>query len=149
MPRGSDLTLTDGAILGLFYVQRYRFLTVDQFSRVSGLNRSTAGDQCRMFERHGVVGYFGNTSLAGHGKTPKAYFLTRKGYDLLLCESDIPPEIVGGYKEPRSDCGGPPLVSRGLKGVDVIIAGDWALCGLSRLSMVQTFLEYRRIKRGN
>ena len=78
MPRGSDLTLTDGATLGLFYVQRYRFLTVDQFARVTGLNRSTVDDQLRVFERHGVVGYFGNTRLAGGGKTPKAYYLTRK-----------------------------------------------------------------------
>jgi hypothetical protein len=148
MPRGSDLTLTDGAILGLFYVQRYRFLTVDQFSRVTGLNRSTAGDQCRMLERHGVVGYFGNTSLAGHGKTPKAYFLTRKGYDLLLRESDIPPEILGRFKETHTDCRWSPQMFHRLRTVDVMIAAELAVRCRPHLSMVQTFLEYRRIKRG-
>lgn len=99
MPRGSALTLTAKATLGLFFIQRYRFLTIDQFARIAAMNRSTAGDQLRAFERHGLLSYFGNTGLAGHGKTPKAYFLTRKGWELLLRESDIPPELLGSHKE--------------------------------------------------
>ena len=79
MPRGSSFTLTDGATLGLFFIQRYRFLTIDQFARAAELNRSTASDQLRMMERVGLLGHFGNTGLAGHGKTPKVYFLARKG----------------------------------------------------------------------
>src|SRR5437763_14076077 len=98
MPRGSNFTLTDGATLGLFFIQRYRFLTIDQFARAADLNRSTAADQLRFFERHGMLGHFGNTGLAGHGKTPKAYFLTRKGWELLQRESDIPPELLGTHK---------------------------------------------------
>ena len=45
MPRGVSLTLTDSAAVGLFFIQRYRFLTIDQFARVVDLNRSTAADQ--------------------------------------------------------------------------------------------------------
>ena len=71
---GKALTLTDQATLALFFIQRYRFLTTDQFARAAALNRSTAYDQLRFLERHGLLGYFGNTGLAGHGKTPKAYF---------------------------------------------------------------------------
>jgi hypothetical protein len=52
MPYTSDLTLSDNATLGLFYIQRYRFLTIDQFARATALNRSTASDQLRMMERH-------------------------------------------------------------------------------------------------
>ena len=37
-PRG--MTLTDGAILGLFFIQRYRFLTIDQFARAANLGRT-------------------------------------------------------------------------------------------------------------
>jgi hypothetical protein len=48
MPRGSNFTLTDGATLGLFFIQRYRFLTIDQFARAAALNRSTASDQLRV-----------------------------------------------------------------------------------------------------
>ena len=84
MPRGSSLTLPDSTVLGLFFIQRYRFLTIDQFARAADLNRSTASDQLRFLERFCLLGHFGNTGLAGHGKTPKAYFLTRKGWEVLL-----------------------------------------------------------------
>src|SRR5215213_1090718 len=99
MPRGQALTLTPAATLGLFFIQRYRFLTIDQFAKAGSLNRSTASDQLRMLERHGLLGHFGNTGLPGYGKTPKAYFLTRKGWEILRRESDIPPEVIGPHKE--------------------------------------------------
>jgi Replication-relaxation len=76
-----SLTLTESTIAGLFFIQRYRFLTIDQFARAGGVHHSTASEQLRQFQRFGVLGFFGNTRLAGNGKTPKAYFLTRKGYD--------------------------------------------------------------------
>ena len=99
MPRSVHLTLTESAIAGFFFIQRYRFLTIDQFARATGLHRTTAADQLRVFSRHALLGYFGNTGLNGHGKTPKAYFLTRKGWELLHRESDIPPELLGTHKE--------------------------------------------------
>jgi hypothetical protein len=37
MPRGKALTLTDQATLGLFFIQRYRFLTIDQYARAAAL----------------------------------------------------------------------------------------------------------------
>jgi hypothetical protein len=33
MPRSHILTMTESAIIGLFFMQRYRFLTIDQFAR--------------------------------------------------------------------------------------------------------------------
>jgi hypothetical protein len=45
MPRGAGFTLTRETALGLFFIQRYRFLTIDQFARAAALNRSTAVDQ--------------------------------------------------------------------------------------------------------
>src|SRR5512132_1751492 len=103
MPRGKSLTLTDQAILGLFFIQRYRFLTIDQFARAADLNRSTASDQLRFMERHGLLNHFGNTGLPGHGKTPKAYLLTRKGWEILQRESAIPPELIGSHKQVHLD----------------------------------------------
>src|SRR3954452_6295876 len=99
MPVGRNLTLTDGSILGLFFMQRYRFLTISQFARVADLKKSTASSQLLMLERYGLLSHFGNTGLVGHGKTPKVYFLTRRGHEILLRESDIPPELIGHHKE--------------------------------------------------
>jgi hypothetical protein len=68
MPRGKNLTLTEAAAFGLFFIHRYRFLTIDQFARIASLNRTTASGQ-------------------------------RKGFDLLVSETDIPAELFGGFKE--------------------------------------------------
>jgi Replication-relaxation len=148
MPRGSSLTLTDGAILGLFFIQRYRFLTIDQFARAAGLNRSTASDQLLMLERHGLLNHFGNTGLAGHGKTPKAYVLTRKGWQILSRESDIPPELIGSHKEIHVEARWSPQMYHRLRTVDLMISAEVAVRARPHLSMVKTFIEYRRMKRG-
>ena len=148
MPRGAHLTLTESATSGLFFIQRYRFLTIDQFARATEANRSTAADQLRFFERHGLLRYFGNTGLSGHGKTPKAYFLTRKGWELLHRESDIPPELLGTHKEIKVDCRWSPQMYHRLRTVDLLIALEVAVRKRLRLSLVKTFLEYRRVKRG-
>jgi Replication-relaxation len=148
MPRGSSFTLTDGATLGLFFIQRYRFLTIDQFARSAALNRSTASDQLRMMERFGLLGHFGNTGLAGHGKTPKAYFLTRKGWEMLSRESDIPPELIGSYKEIHVESRWSPQMYHRLHTVDLMISAEVAVRARAHLSMVKTFIEYRRMKRG-
>jgi hypothetical protein len=148
MPRNGHLTLTDPGTVGLFFIQRYRFLTIDQFARAAGLNPSTAGDQLRCFERHGLLGYFGNTGLSGRGKTPKVYFLTRKGFELLQRESDIPPELLGTHKEIKVDCRWSPQMYHRLRTVDLLIALEVAVRKRPRLSLVKSFLEYRRVKRG-
>ena len=35
MPRGPDLSLTNTAALGLFYIQRYRFLTIEPLAEIN------------------------------------------------------------------------------------------------------------------
>src|SRR3954466_3769894 len=89
------LALTDSAAIGLFYIQRYRFLTIDQFTRAASMKRPAASEQLRELERHGILGHFGNIGMPGVGKTSKVYFLKRKGWELLTRESGIPPELIG------------------------------------------------------
>lgn len=148
MPRGEILTLTENAAVGLFYMQRYRFLTIDQYARAGNLNRSTARDQLRHMQRHGMLGYFGNTGLGGRGKTPKTYFLTRKGWDMLLRDSDIPEEILGSYKEVKVDSRWSPQMYHRLRTVDLMIAAELAILSRPHLSFVASFIEYRQVKRG-
>jgi hypothetical protein len=95
----AGITLTDSAALGLFFIQRYRFLTIDQFARAAGMKRPAASDQLRELDRHGILGHFGNIGMPGYGKTPKVYFLKRKGFELLTRESGIPSELIGTHKE--------------------------------------------------
>jgi hypothetical protein len=53
-----SLSLTNGAALGLFYIQRYRFLTIGQYARIALLNHDTATKQLRRFEDHGLFAQF-------------------------------------------------------------------------------------------
>src|SRR5215211_2555638 len=149
MARSVYWSLTDSGALGLLCIQRYRFLTINQFARVTDLHHSTAADKLRFFEQHGWLGSFGNTRLAGHGKTPKAYFLTRKGFDLLREESDFPPELLGTYKEIKVEARWSPQMYNRLRTVDLLISLEVAGRERSHLTLVHTFLEYRRLKRGN
>jgi hypothetical protein len=143
-----QITLTENATVGLFCIQRYRFLTIDQFARIACLHRSTAVGKLRLFEQQGFLGHFGNTGVRGYGKTPKAYFLTRKGWELLSSESAIPPELLGGYKEVKVEAAWSPQMYHRLRTVDLLIALESAVLQRPHLAIVKTFLEYRRIKRG-
>ena len=149
MAQSVRLTLTESTIAGSFFIQRYRFLTIGQFARAGGLHHSTASEQLRQFQRAGVLGFFGNTRLPGNGKTPKAYFLTRKGFDLLLDVSGIAPELLGGHKEVKVEAAWSPVMYHRLRTVDLLIALEVAIRKRTHLALVQTFLEYRRVKRGN
>src|SRR5438045_4530686 len=63
----SVLTLTPRALLGLFFIQRYRFLTIAQFARASGLSRHRSEDLLHSLEGRGLLGYFGFVRIPGHG----------------------------------------------------------------------------------
>src|SRR5512132_1168641 len=148
MPRGKSLTLTDQTVLGLSFIQRYRFLTIDPFARAADLNRSTASDHLRFLVRHGLLNHFGNTGLPGHGKTPKVYVLTRKGWEILLRESDIPPELIGSHRQVHLDARWSPQMYHRLRTVDMMISAEIAVRNRPCLSMVKTFMKYRMVKRG-
>jgi hypothetical protein len=139
--RERGIILTEAVVLGLFFVQRYRFLTIDQFARAAAMHRDTASRQLRNLELRGVLSHFGNACLPGHGRTPKVYFLTRKGWELLSRESDIPPELLGSHKEVKVDSRWSPQMYHRLKTVDLMISAEVAVRRRRRLSMVATFLR--------
>jgi len=76
---GEALTLTPTLALGLFFIHRYRFLTITQFAKAVGLSRERSENVLYTLSRQGIVASFGNVTIPGHGKTPKVYFLKRKG----------------------------------------------------------------------
>jgi hypothetical protein len=147
MPRGSRFCLSGQVALGLFFIQRYRFLTIDQFARAAGLTRPAGSDQLRSLERAGFLGHFGNTGHPGYGKTPKAYFLTRRGWELLRRESGIPEGLIGAHKEIHVEARWSPQMYHRLRTVDLMVSAEVAVRARPHLSMVQTFLEYKMVKR--
>src|SRR5690349_14977542 len=121
MARSKVLTFTPTTVLGLFFIQRYRFLTIAQFARAAGLSNDHAAQVLRSLELHGVVGHFGHMSIPGHGKTPKAYHLKRRGWELLKRESDIPDELLGPYVETHLETSWSPQMYHRLRLIDLII----------------------------
>ncbi len=77
------------------------------------------------------------------------YFLKRKGYELLLRESDIPQELIGPFKEAHTNTRWSPQMYHRLHTVDLMIAAETAVRERANLSVVATFLEYRRVRVGN
>ncbi len=140
------VTLSKKTVTGLFFIQRYRFLAIAQFAKVSELKGSSSSEVLRNFEARGFLGHFGNVGLRGHGKTPKVYYLKRKGHELLKRESDIPEEMIGPFKETFVEAKWSPQMYHRLRLVDLLISLEIGVRNHPQLSLVQTFLEYRRVK---
>jgi Replication-relaxation len=147
MAKGTVLTLTAPTVLGLFFIQRYRFLTIAQFARASGLSRHRSEDVLRSLELHGMLGHFGHVRIPGHGKTPKAYYLKRRGWELLRRESDIPDELIGSFVEAHLETSWSPQMYHRLRLIDLVIALEVGVRARPQLNLVRTFVEYRRIKK--
>lgn len=146
MPRDT-LTLTPATLLGLFFVQRYRFLTIGQFAHAAALSKRHAEDVLHTFNRRGIVSSFGYVTIPGHGKTPKVYYLKRKGFELLRNESGIPEELIGSFAEVHQEATWSPQMYHRLRLLDVLIALELQIRERPQLHLVKTFVEYKRVKR--
>lgn len=147
MARRKLLTLAPSTVLGLFFIQRYRFLTIAQFARAAGLSVDHSGDVLRALELHGMLGHFGHVRIPGHGKTPKAYYLKRKGFELLRRESDIPEELLGPFVETNLEASWSPQMYHRLRTIDLVIALEIGVRSRPHLNLVRTFVEYRRTRK--
>ena len=109
-------------MVGLFFIQQYRFLTITQFAKASGLKYATAAEMLLRFERQRLLGHFGNTGIRGYGKTPKVYFLKERGYRMLVEESGIPAELIGDYKTVHVTVKWSPVMYHRMATLDLLIA---------------------------
>jgi hypothetical protein len=66
----------------------------------------------------------------------------------LRSESGIPEELLGAHKEVKTEASWSPQMYHRLRTIDLLIALELAVRKRPHLALVQTFLEYRRRKRG-
>src|SRR3954451_17298106 len=133
-------SLSAGILTGLYFNNKYRFLTIEQFAKIANFSRYHAAEVLRDLERWGVVGYFGYIGIPGHGKTPKVYYLKRKGWDLLCSESSFDiPEFIEVHKETTWT---PQMYPR-LRIIDLLLSAEIAIRNRQHLLMVKAFVEYR------
>jgi len=148
---GEGIALTapsEAMMVGLYFIQRYRFLTVRQFASVTSLKEKSASEALLKLERQRVLDHFGNVGVRGYGKTPKVYYLKRRGYDLLVNESGIPPEMIGSFKETKINSKWSPQMYHRMATLDALISLEVAVQKRSHIDVVETFIEYRRVKKG-
>ena len=68
--------LTPSILTGLCHMHKYRFLTISQFAAIANLTVHHVAEVLRDLERWRLIGYFGFTSIPGHGKTHVRGFWT-------------------------------------------------------------------------
>lgn len=137
-----NLTLGEGSLRALRLMRLYRFLTIKQFGKAAGYSEYNARDVLRKLEAFGMVGYFGFTSIPGHGKTPKVYYVTRKGWGMLRHEYDDTPEYSAVHQETTWT----PQMYHRLRLLDLFIALEMEVLKRPHLDITTTRLSYRRIQ---
>lgn len=147
IPVEKPRAVTDEVMLGLFFIQRYRFLSIEQFAKASGLSASHSSELLLDLERQKCLGHFGNVGIRGHGKTPKVYYLKRRGYEMIRRESGIPDELLGSFRETHVTSKWSPVMYHRLATIDLLIALEVGVRERSHLDLVRTFVEYRRERR--
>jgi hypothetical protein len=140
--------ISAGTLTGLHFNNKYRFLTIEQFARMAGFSRYHSAEVLRDLERWGYVGYFGYIGIPGHGKTPKVYYLKRKGWELLLTEFQGTEDLVP-YQEVHKETTWTPQMYHRLRIIDLLLSAEIAIRNRPHLMMVKPFLEYRMVKKGN
>ena len=91
-----------------------------------------------------MVGFFGFVSIPGHGRTPKIYYVKRKGFELLRMESDY--EELGTFAEVSPEHTWTPQMYHRLRLLDLMVALEVQIREFPHVQLVKTFIEYRRHK---
>src|SRR5690242_18470698 len=136
------MQLTAPVLAGLHFLQKYRYLTISQFARVAKLSEYHTRETLRAFERLGFLGFFGFTSLPGAGRTPKVYFLKKKGYDVLASESD---GDIEAFVDIHPELAWTPQMYHRLRIIDLFLALELEVKKRESLKIANVFLEYKRV----
>jgi hypothetical protein len=140
------LTLTEGTLTALLCMQKYRFLSIRQFARLTGNRYDHAAETLREMENRRLLGYFGYTSIPGHGRTPKIYFLTKHGFAWLVNESNLSGAEIGTFHDVHHEFTWTAQMYHRLRLLDCFIALEVGVKARTHLEINRTFLEYLRIK---
>jgi len=149
MPSAIDLSVTSVTLQALSAILDYRYLTVNQVAVICGLRPKSASEMLLRMERQKLLGFFGNTGIRGYGKTPKVYYLTKRGHRLLADECEAKGRAVGPYRQINISSRWSPLMFHRLATLDVLSYVERDCRQLQDYELVGTLVEYRREKVGS
>ena len=145
----SDLSVTEVTLQTLSAILEYRYLTVNQVATMCGLKPKSASEMLLRLERNRLLGFFGNTGIRGYGKTPKVYFLTKRGHALLREEYEAQGRVLGPFRQINITSRWSPLMYHRLATLDVLSYVERDCRNLKAYELVGTLVEYRREKVGS
>lgn len=133
---GADLTV-------FYYLQKYRFLTIEQCRRLIGDSRGyqSTARRLRTLESWGLLSSYGG-HREGYINTFKIFYLTRKGFNLLIEETGLE---LGSFKQ-TSRPGWTAKTKHRTKLIDFFVSLEVAASSLDFISLDSVYLEYQRVK---
>lgn len=129
-------------------ILRYRYLTVSQVATQCGANHKSTSAMLLRLERQKYLGSFGNIGIRGYGKTPKVYFLTKRGYSVVAEELDAQGRSPSPYRQVNLNSRWSPLMYHRLATLDVLSYIERDCRALQGYELLGTLVEYRREKVG-
>ena len=142
-----SFTLTDSALTGLFYIQRYRYLTIKQFAHITDSSYDKTAHLLRVMERKNVLGHFGNIPFGGHGKAPKVYYLTKKGHGFLMEHLEELQDEIGGYKKVNTDTKWTSKMPHNLHLIDCFLAIEKQVSKTNKYRLISVFTENKKVRK--
>jgi hypothetical protein len=140
------LSLTEATLRGLRFMHSYRIVAIPQFARIAGLSYKHAAEVLLDLERRGILGYLGFTNIPGQGKTPKVYYLKRRGFTHLSNAIDLSIEEIKAFREVSQELVWTPQMYHRLRILDCFVALELSVRDRGFLELIDTRLEYRRRK---
>ncbi len=148
MVKSIDLTVTEVTLAALSAILEYRYLSVKQVAVIAGVRDKSASELLLKLERYGALSHFGNSGLYGAGKTPKVYYLTKRGYRLLADEFEAMGRHVAPFKAVNMNSKWSPVMFHRMATLDVMMSLERDLAGLKDYLRVGTLVEYRQERIG-
>lgn len=136
-------------LCALSSIYRYSYLTVNQVAVICDLRPKSTSEMLLRLERKKLLGFFGNTGIRGYGKTPKVYFLTKRGHALLDQEMADQGEEIGPYRPISITSRWSPLMYHRVNTLDVLSYVERDCRALQDYDLLGTLVEYRRQKHGS
>jgi hypothetical protein len=133
-------TLSAGTLTGLYFIQKYRFLSIAQFARIAGFSAYHAAEVLRGWRAGGLSAI--SAMLVFRDKVKGLRFTSSgAGFDILCSENRLFADIT----EPFSDVQATwtPHMYHGLRLIDVLISAELAIRSRPHLQMVKVVVEYR------
>lgn len=144
MTKTANLVMSEHAVKALAFIQEYRYLTVNQVAVITGLKPKSSSELLLRLERQKLLSHFGNVGQRGYGKTPKVYYLTKRGNSILCEELEARNLPAESYRPIKVSTRWSQHMYHRIATIDVLMSLERACIDRDNYRLATTLTEYRR-----